>query len=88
MYDYKEQKPFIFTEDGQRMFLKVRDKCNLLHQTSGAFTAHKAIEGLSGDSWHMIACVDRLVELGEFEYTLTNAAWQDRILRKVEYRGH
>jgi len=33
--------------------------------TAGAFQMGKAIEGVCGDSWQMMACVDRLVELGE-----------------------
>ena len=41
----------------------------------------KAIQGVSGDSWESMACVDRLVELGEIiEITSNmNVMSQDRI---------
>lgn len=64
-YNYQEQKAHIFTEEGQVMFLKVRDKAKHLLKEAGAVRLDKLIGGLTGDSWDMIACVDRLVELGE-----------------------
>ena len=70
-YSYAEQKPFIFTDEGQQMFLKIRDKANKLYEIAGAFTIERVISGVSGDSWDMLACVDRLVELKEFKYVAT-----------------
>ena len=67
MYNYETEKPNVFTEEGQEMFLAVRDKTKVLLEQSGCFTMGKAISGVSGDSWTMLACVDRLVELGEIE---------------------
>lgn len=66
MYDYAKQRAVVFTDDGQRMFLKIRDKTLSILKTSGAITLEKAMSGAQGgDSWDMIACVDRMVELGE-----------------------
>lgn len=65
MYVYEELKAGIFTESGQEMFLKIRDNTKELIKESGAVTMGSAISGVSGDSWLMIACVDRMVELGE-----------------------
>jgi hypothetical protein len=66
MYNYQTQKPHILTDEGQRMFLKIRDHVSALLSKSGAVTMGKAIDGTGGgDSWDMLACVDRLVELGE-----------------------
>jgi hypothetical protein len=64
-YDYQTERPFVFTEDGQVMFLKIRDKAKHLLETSGAASCEKLISGCTGDSWSMLACVDRLVELRE-----------------------
>lgn len=44
------------------------------------------VRGVTGDSWEMMARVDRLVELGEIrEITGSNVAGQDRVF--VEARG-
>ena len=64
-YDYQTERPFIFTEDGQVMFLKIRDRSKSLIENSGAVSCDRLIAGLTGDSWGMLACVDRLVELRE-----------------------
>lgn len=65
-YQYKKEKPELFTDDGQRLFLQIRDHAQHLIKTAGAFQMEKAISaGRSGSSWTMMACVDRLVELGE-----------------------
>ena len=64
-YDYKTERAKLFTDDGQRTFLKIRDHCRELLKTAGAFRLDAAISVASGDSWTMLACVDRLVELGE-----------------------
>lgn len=64
-YDYRTERPFIFTEDGQLMFLAIRDKTKALISKAGAARCDKMIEDVSGSSWSMLACVDRLVELGE-----------------------
>jgi len=65
MYKYEEIKKEIFTEEGQEMFLKIRDNVNDLLNKSGAVMMSHAISPAAGDSWKMLACVDRLVELGE-----------------------
>jgi hypothetical protein len=83
MYDYKTEKPFIFTEEGQKMFLRVRDKANALHETAGACTIEHATEYLSGSSWSMLACVDRLVEIGEYKYLENDGCTQHRVLVKI-----
>jgi hypothetical protein len=65
MYNYQEIKPRLFSDEGQRLFLKVRDKVNGLLKVAGAFQMQEAIQGFTGSNWEMIACVDRMVELGE-----------------------
>ena len=65
-YEYQAQKVELFTDEGQRMFLKVRDKAKHLLKEAGAFRQQEVLRDCGGgDSFTMIACVDRLVELGE-----------------------
>ena len=81
MYKYEEQKQGIFTESGQEMFLSIRDKSKQLLKQAGCFKMGNVISGQVGDTWQMLACVDRLVELGEIREIEQNGAvaGQDRI---------
>ncbi len=81
MYQYKDLKGRLFSDEGQRMFLKVRDFVKDALKRSGAVRMQEAIGAAgSGDSWTMLACVDRMVELGEIrEVTSGNVAGQNRV---------
>lgn len=81
MYKYEEIKTRLFDDDGQRMLLKIRDHVHKTLVISGAITMGKAIAAsCGGDSWTMLACVDRLVELGEIrEIMYGEVAGQHRI---------
>jgi hypothetical protein len=63
------------------MFVAIRDHVKRLLRDAGAVTMGAAIRGAgSGDSWTMLACVDRMVETGELrEVTGPNVAGQDRV---------
>lgn len=63
-YSYAEWRSMVFTEDGQVMFLKIRDKARELTDVAGAVRSDKLL-CCSGNVWNMLACIDRLVELGE-----------------------
>ena len=64
-YEYAVMKPSLFTESGSEMFLRVRDRAKELIRIAGAFRQEEVLSGVCGDTWLQIACVDRLVELGE-----------------------
>ena len=66
-YDYQEMKKKLFTEENQSLFLEIRDKVHRLLAEAGAVKMEFIMDDLSGGSWEMLACVDRLVELGEIE---------------------
>ena len=66
-YQYTKELERLFTDEGQRTFLLIRDRVQRLLQQAGACTMGKAIYGSTGDTWLMMACVERLVELGEIE---------------------
>lgn len=80
MYRYEDLRPRLFTDEGQRMFLKIRDRTKKLLAASGAVRMDQAINCVSGDSWTMLACVDRMVELNEIrEITLPGTIGQSRV---------
>lgn len=80
MYDYEREKEWCFTERGQVQFLSIRDKVKSLLKMAGCFDMGSAISGQSGSSFEMMACVDRLVELGEIrEIEQGKCAGQHRV---------
>lgn len=85
-YSYLVEKNSLFTDDGQRMFLKIRDRANQLLTQAGAFRMMEVFRGAgSGDSFTMLACVDRMVELGEIkELTGHGCCGQHRTFVRVE----
>lgn len=84
MYYYSQERHKLFTEDGQIMLLKIRDSVQALLRKSGAVRMREAINGNSGDSWTMLACIDRLVELKEIrEIPQADCAGQYRVFVAV-----
>lgn len=66
------------------MFLRIRDKTHELLELAGAARLEEMISGNTGESWLMLACVDRLVELGEIREVTEkgSCAGQHRIFVK------
>ncbi len=85
-YKYEERKGVVLTDDGQRLFLQIRDRAQRLLKEAGAFRLLEVTKGFTGDSWNMMASVDRLVELGEIvELTDPSKVYgQDRIFRSTK----
>lgn len=65
-YDYKTERAKLFTDEGQRAVIVMRDTALRLLGLAGAVRLGELMEhaGLGGDSWFQLACIDRLVELG------------------------
>lgn len=80
-YCYAHEKPAVLTDEGQREFLKVRDFVQRALNLAGAVRAQEAMCLTSGgDSFVMMAYVDRLVELRELrEVTPPGIPWQYRV---------
>lgn len=74
MYDYLTEREALFTDEGQRKLLSVRDRVHRLLKQAGAVRMREAIAELSGSTWVAMACVDRLVELGEIREVTVPAA--------------
>ncbi len=86
-YKYEDEKKELFTDDGQRLFLGIRDHVHKLLGQAGAVRMAEAINPpgrCCSNSWTLLACVDRLVELGEIrEITDTETAGQYRVFVKL-----
>jgi len=85
-YKYEDEKPELFTENGSRMFLKYRDTAFYLLAKSGAIRMQELMTAAAtgGSSWTMMACVDRMIELGELrEIPQDEPAGQHRIFVKA-----
>lgn len=68
MYNYETEKARLFTEENQKGFLAVRDNVYRLCRLAGCVRLQEAVSKCSiSDSWTQLACVDRLVELGEIK---------------------
>jgi len=84
MYRYEDIKPQIFTESGQELFLSIRDNIHALLKSAGAVRMQEAICcGKTGDSWQMLACVDRMIELKEIREIPQECAGQHRVFVKA-----
>ena len=79
-YDYKRQKSDLFSDDGQRMFLRVSDFVKGALKMAGAVRMNEAMNAAGArDSWTIFACVDRLVELGEIVEITKDVPGQFRV---------
>ena len=69
MYEYEEEKPSLMTIDGQKAFLKNRDWVLKTLNKYGAFNEECALVEMPEviNSFFGIACLDRMIELGEIK---------------------
>lgn len=63
-YNYETQKERLFTEAGNRLFTAFRDRTLDLLKQSGAVRLQELMH-FAGDSWDLVACADRMVEIGD-----------------------
>ena len=72
-YSYHKERQEVFTEHGQVMFLRIRDGVKKALAETGALTVETAMDFAGGGStFTMLACIDRLKELGEIEILQRN----------------
>jgi hypothetical protein len=79
MYRYEKMKPQVFLEENQQTFLSIRDNVQRLLCKESKVRLNAILQGVFGDTWLMMACVDRLVELGEIREAPTNGPAQHRV---------
>lgn len=75
-YCYETEKPWLLTDEGQRVFIRSRDKILAAIKTTGAINGAKAVAIIedAGDSWKMVAIIDRMAELGDI-HKVTPESW-------------
>ena len=85
-YVYAEQRPFVFTEDGQVKLLAVIRKTRQCLELAGAVRASVLLSAArsvgGGDGWEAMAVVGRLTELNMIQVATDSAltpAGQDRV---------
>lgn len=61
MYNYADFKERFSTDNINIMLIELA--CRLV--TGETYSTVELMKGLCGDSWEMLACIDRLVELGK-----------------------
>lgn len=81
-YNYELIKPQLFTEQGVKMLMSMKDQVNRLLFTAGAFTTEKVTRTVTGDSWLQLACLDYLVESGEINLVSTKGTSQHWVYTK------
>ncbi len=64
-YKYEREKPELFTEDGFKLLMKLRDEAKRLIAEAGVARADKIMTGATGSSWTMLAALDYMVECGD-----------------------
>ena len=81
MYNYEIEKLKLDTAEGKHVFYHVKETIKNLLSLAGAVRMEEALNKISGDSWTQIACMDRLVELGELKEITDghDACDQDRV---------
>ena len=79
-YNYETEKQALFTEEGQETFIKLRDGVLAKVKETGAITMGAAMIG-TGSSWTLMACVHRMVELGDLESVWDKGAGQHEVFR-------
>jgi len=71
-YDYQREKGYTLTDEGSKEVIKLKNYIDNIIDKSGVMTAEACMEGCNcGTNWQQLACIDRLVEIGElFEVNL------------------
>ena len=80
-YSYEKERSNLFTDEGVRMLLQIREKVQRLLTVAGCFRVGNAISGVTGDTWLMLACLDYIAELGEIKLVTDSGSRQNWIMR-------
>jgi hypothetical protein len=87
-YNYiKIRDEWLFTDEGQRYFLKARVAVLDIIRNAGAVRAFQAINLMPPrmDTWEKLACLDRMEEIGELIRVHDESAVQGRIYKFRDY---
>lgn len=62
MYNYSEQRPYVFTEEGQKDLFEVLSRIGFLKNHTEIATAVNLVKNLLGDSWNHMTIINYLEE--------------------------
>ena len=84
MYKYEKERPEIFTERGTKMLVHIYQK--IVSSPNGLITVGDTVNGLTGDSFLMLACIDYLKEQNIIDVAERDGWTQGDIivLRRIE----
>ena len=68
-YSYDTEKEHLFTPNGIKLLLKIRETIDQLLDDAGAFMIDKVVQHHTGDTFQMLACIDYLEDIGEIRRT-------------------
>ena len=83
-YSYEDECHTLFTPRGIKKLLNVRDRIDDLLQKSGACQSGKVIDGVAGDSFQMLACMDYLESIGEIKKISSDGALKYHVYVREE----
>ncbi len=82
MYDYKTERPSLFTESGIKTLMKIQANIRNATKHSGGVCTIGQVINVSGSSWTALAAVHYLQETGEIRvHEIEGWATQDGIIR-------
>jgi hypothetical protein len=86
-YNYNEQKPYVLSDDGSADVIRIKNFIDEAIADYGAVRMQEIMDRCkfaTCDTWEMMACVDRLVELKQISEVTRNisVAGQHRIFTK------
>lgn len=67
MYKYEDLKDKVSSLEGLTLFFQVKEIVDNFLKLTSAFQMRSVLAKISGDSWLIMACVDRLKELGHIK---------------------
>jgi len=85
-YNYEFHKKELYSDLGMQMLLDVNDKAIKLIEVSGCVKVSKVLDGITGDSFTMLACIDQLIKMKRVRevFPVSGSTAQNRILIKCQ----
>lgn len=74
-YSYEAQKSELFTAQGAKILMNVKNAVDGGIKAAGAIRAEEAIKGCTGDAWTMMAALDFLCEPEEIREITGPGVW-------------
>jgi hypothetical protein len=79
MYNYAQERPWIFTDEGQIALIKAYKNAIRLINIAGAASGMKIVYDCAHNTFKMMALLDRLVEMHELREVTGPNVWENRI---------